>query len=492
MDPSKLEIEVRSREVWESFDLGTKLIQEYWNLIYKPWLIICLSWVLLLFLIFNQQPTIVSLIFWWTFPIAERIVLLILSRAVFSNHLSTKESLYLWVKNLGKGIFGTLLFYRLSSIRSFRMPVEILEGSERSKRESRIPRMLQGTNSGMSYFTILFAHLEGLIYVGLFFIILSFIPQALMPESKFQLHNLDEFELPMWINWMMNGVYFITIIIFRPFYVAGGFCLYLRQRIVHEGWDIELCFRSIGKRALQASALILICLLSNNRLEAEEIQHVPAGLEAFTQDIADDILASKDFEHKKVTTRRLKLFDNKDTDRNNRTSHSSNPSIFILFLASIVKWVFIIFIVICFVTLLIQSHQFAKLEIKRLEEERLDSDPTRKLNAIQQEDWPEDILQAAQHSYANGEIREALSLLYRSSLAQMGGRYSIYFPGSYTEDECLDVVSKTAPQHLLPYFKNMLHCWTYLAYGHQSPSESHFHVLCEQWKECFTKDEHES
>ena len=56
-------------------------------------------------------------------------------------------------------------------------------------------------------------------------------------------------------NWFSEGYFsFAGVILFdllvlfvlsavAPFYVAGGFMLYISRRIELEGWDIEICFR---------------------------------------------------------------------------------------------------------------------------------------------------------------------------------------------------------------------------------------------------------
>ena len=41
--------------------------------------------------------------------------------------------------------------------------------------------------------------------------------------------------------------------IIEPFYVAGGFALYLNRRTALEGWDLEVALRRMGERAQAAS-----------------------------------------------------------------------------------------------------------------------------------------------------------------------------------------------------------------------------------------------
>lgn len=85
MRPEDLQVNLRPRSSWEAMELGTALLRRHAGAVWRPWLLALLP----LFAALNAlawalgQPWLAWLLLWWLKPALERIVLYVLSRAVF-------------------------------------------------------------------------------------------------------------------------------------------------------------------------------------------------------------------------------------------------------------------------------------------------------------------------------------------------------------------------------------------------------------------------
>src|SRR5262245_39952716 len=142
MQPADLAITLRRRSPWEAIDLGLSMLQRWRREVYGPHLAVggalaaaavLLGWAL-------DRYWISLLLVWWLKPVYDRVVLHVLSRAVFGELQGTRAVLRSWKEWLNTGILPSLLlravWFDLS--RSFKLPVRQLEGqSGRAARERR-------------------------------------------------------------------------------------------------------------------------------------------------------------------------------------------------------------------------------------------------------------------------------------------------------------------------------------------------------------------
>ena len=106
---------------------------------------------------------------------------------------------------------------------------------------------------------------------------------------------------------------------------------------------------------------------------------------------------------------------------------------------------------------------------------------------ISEETMPDDIAGEAEKLLKAGEIRAAVSLLYRASLFELLKKHEVDLHESFTENDCLRAVKKGAPQKLASYFSELTDIWLMLAYAHQHPSESCVVDLCRDWTPLFKR-----
>ena len=95
MRPEDLQVNLRPRSSWEAMELGTALLRRHAGAVWRPWLLALLP----LFAALNAlawalgQPWLAWLALWWLKPALERIVLYVLSRAVFGQAPGTLAAL---------------------------------------------------------------------------------------------------------------------------------------------------------------------------------------------------------------------------------------------------------------------------------------------------------------------------------------------------------------------------------------------------------------
>ena len=258
MSPDALTVKARTRTHWEAVDLGLALVQTYWKNLYAAWLVVALPAVFLaltLIYLLNDSDNALMygmLLLWWLKPLYDRVLLHVLSRAVFGEKVGWRDALHAMPGLLRhSGLFRGLTWGRFSPKRSYKLPTWQLEGV---KGQTRYRRLLSLKGDGAVRLLMVCSTFEMILIVG----VLGFVLMMLPPE--FILSRLESFsdfftsdKVSLWFNAIYNLGYFLAISIIEPFYVAAGFTLYLNRRTEIEGWDIELGFRTLAAR-LEASS----------------------------------------------------------------------------------------------------------------------------------------------------------------------------------------------------------------------------------------------
>jgi hypothetical protein len=109
---------------------------------------------------------------------------------------------------------------------------------------------------------------------------------------------------------------------------------------------------------------------------------------------------------------------------------------------------------------------------------------------VRAESLPEDVPDQVMQLWRDNQPREALSLLYRATLARLIQDHSLAFKSSYTEAECAALVQAYGIASLSQYFSQLTLHWRRLAYGHQLPAASALQQLCDTWPRVTAHDPH--
>lgn len=506
MNLQDLQLVTRPRRDWEAVDLGLLMARRWWWPMVKIWLLLALPLTLITWVLPERWLWLSTLIIWWLKPVLERPLLLILSRAVFGEALSTREVLRLTPGLLRPQLAASLLWRRLSVSRSMDLAVTQLEGLKGSQRSARLQLLHRADAAPAKWLTILGCHIEGVLLLGIILLGMSLVPDGL---SFAHLEALAfAAEDTRWGWFAYNLLYSLVLALVAPWYVAGGFALYLNRRIQLESWDIEIAF----KRMLQArpklaapSALVLLIFVGlmgapaapSHAEEPTEAIEEMFSLEqdpwqrekAAARDQVEEILSGPAFrEQQTVYLPRWK---------NRERSSGPLPEKFLSFLQTLSNWLqhlgrsgeFLLWAAVLAGIILIAVRYRVWL-LQFSPRWGSSSGPTELPEslfgmAVTSQSLPEDISASAWQLWQQQRPREAMALLYRASLHALLEQGLTLPPGA-TEGECLAEVHRQANQLRLSkasqdYFGQLTRHWQQLAYGHLQLATPKAELLCTQW-----------
>jgi uncharacterized membrane protein SpoIIM required for sporulation len=193
---------------------------------------------------------------WWLKPLYDRVVLHVLSRAVFGEVQSPRHVLGAWREWLAPGS----PWRSPSAASTPRARSTCRCGSSRASARgaARERRSVLGrrVSSYATWLTIVCVHFELVLYWSLGQLTSLFVPAKSLEGRDFTAAFLagDLFHYGDLL------AYVAAVLLLEPFYVAAGFALYLNRRTLLEGWDIEVALRKITQRHA-ATAMLLVCCM---------------------------------------------------------------------------------------------------------------------------------------------------------------------------------------------------------------------------------------
>jgi len=507
MELEKVTAEIRPRTQWEAVDLGISLVRAHASALLKGWLAsvyplgILILAVSLPFSIFWG-----CFLIWWLKPIWERVALHPLSRSLFGEHPTWKETMKVLpaqlLKNkifvlvgvvltvVGALIWGIddsldraglgslfwltvigLLFYRSGLARSLVLPVKYLEGLEGSRCKSRIQILSHRSTSSAIGLTFICLLMEVLMFGSQILFVVMMMPEGVqlteIPMWEFFLDGGESELLPKWV-WMMIGIFYLNAMsVVAWFYIGGGFGLYVNTRTWTEGWDIELKFKSLGQR-IGMVILALGLIGGAPRLEANQE--------------AQRILESEEFE---IRTR--DIYESKDeedvSDRSDEDVSSSSDSDGALFagVGQLIFWTIAIVGVAGLVWIIVaNAHLFRKGGPSEAAEERKKVTTVAGMN-VEPENLPPNLLEAARRLWDEGRFQEALGILYRGAISSLVTRQVVEIEESDTEMDCLRRVNLKGEVANASYFQLLTGAWMSQAYAKRQPDEDTVEQLWSRW-----------
>ena len=245
-------IALRPRSVWEAIDLGYAMAQTWWPSLIKAWCMVYLPAALLINLLCWKYPTLAVFVLWWLKPAFDRVLLHVLSGAVFGATPTLRETRAalkrLWWKN---GLFAALTYARFNPARSFTLPVVQLEGV-RGKLAAKRRRVLAREGSGAAIaLTVISMFVEATMGFSIYLLLNTLIPGESVFNFSWQAMMNPEKDLAA--HYLSNAINAVVISVLEPFYVAAGFAIYLNCRTAIEGWDVELQFKRMAARLTAAN-----------------------------------------------------------------------------------------------------------------------------------------------------------------------------------------------------------------------------------------------
>ncbi len=496
MDLANLEIALRPRSHWEAIDLGFALARRWFVPLCTLWLMTAVPFGLLFLLLSADNLILLSLLLWWFKPIYEPPLMYWLSRAVFGERPSIKSVRKQWWRIVRPQLFANLTWRRLSSNRSFYMPVALLEGLKGKERHQRTDILGRHQQAG-TWLTIIGFHFEAILEIGLILAIYFLIPEELRwfdgDNFFFSPGPIDE--------WLQLACWLVGMAIIAPFYVAGGFALYLHRRSDLEGWDIEINFRHTAEKAASAqsnragtiiASLFGLLLLTTGHHEA--YAGTDPGPEESKQRI-EQVLEDPHFG--RMEQESYWEFIGKEREPSNGDMAWLVDLLKFLFeilkgffrgiadIGEIILWGAGLFTVAFLIyhfsrnASWMQGFSNGRKKGKRaLPTELFGLD-------VRPDSLPEDIVAEALGQLKAGKARTALSLLYRGTLVRLITEHQLEIPNSATEGECLKEVRRHRGPGEADYFHKLTQAWLVTAYANIPADALLIEQLCHDWQQVY-------
>ena len=498
MDLNKIAVTVRPRTAWEAIDLGFTMARAWFVPLWMLWMAVALPVYLLTVILLPDEPIWVIMIVWWLKPLYEPMLLYWMSRALFDDRVRIST-----VLNKGWGIVwpqlvSNLTWRRFNPNRSFTMPVSVLEGLKGKARRRRIAVLGRGQQGG-TWLTIVGIHFEVILEVACIVLIVMMLPEEL------QWLDIDAFlfnpgTLEQWLQHIGD---LLAMSLIAPFYVAAGFALYLTRRTALEAWDIELNFHrlmarrktkqaSVAKLAVVTFCSALLCsgLFVTTDLKAETLTKNEAKRQV-------EIILADDLFGKTKTVTYWDAIEQEQSETDLGWLLEWILSVlegFTQGFAAFGKGVLLVLAGVTLAWLLYKAAVNRQLWAPRVTARKKSATRPETLFglALDAQSLPSDIPAECRRLLEQGDMRSALSLLYRGTLLALFEQDQLEVPDSATELECLDLVRSTCPGPLADFFAAMTPVWVRLAYDHQRPTESQIIQFCQQWDGLFGREDNDA
>lgn len=514
MQLDRVAIALRPRQGWEAVDLGFRMAAHWARPLWTVCIVIVWPLALALSIALAAEPWVAALLIWWLKPVYDRFLLHVLSRAVFSAPPGLTQTLGAWREILQPGLIGSLLTRFFDFSRSFSLPVLQLE--RQTGKPARVRRKLLKQRAGAhaSGLTLICIHLEVILMLGLIVAASLFVPDAQLNADGGGA-SAELWEIDQWWTWSDTLVYVLAMTLMEPFYVAAGFALYLNRRVMLEGWDVELALRGMAQRVQAAAArtggvaaLVLALGLGLSALapwsaaradnesgktvveaetdaadeatdeadEADAPAYVPQDTAARRAIVK--ILSEPAFGSERQVTRWRSIEEDKPKDTINLEPRSWwNDLIDVMAeLMRILAWVGVAVLVIAIALAVLRRLP------SRLPKLTPEAAPSVLFGlSIAPESLPQDIPGAARAALAAGEVREALSLLYRGALSHLVHVRGLRVGKGATEGDVLRLAHAAWVDGPTAFFDTLMPAWVEAAYAARLPTAASVAALCDAY-----------
>lgn len=264
MNIERMSVAIRPMTTAQAIDLGMMMARYWFIPLWKIWIGMALPFFIIFYMGLTLLQTYLDasvedswgllgglggLIFWWLKPLYEKPMISWLGYALFADAPTAKSSIKQGWRELKKHAFTLLVRRRISLSRQLILPILALENPDKIQFNARFSLLSRGQSGGITWHTLVMVHIEMIFTFGMLLFILNLIPTTLMKADTF----FTYLEIaPTWSEILWIILYFFAASIVAPFYIAGGFAVYLTKRCLLEGWDVELVFKQLRQRYVQS------------------------------------------------------------------------------------------------------------------------------------------------------------------------------------------------------------------------------------------------
>lgn len=466
MRPADIAVELRPRSAWEAIDLGLAMLQRWWRAVLLPYAVVlagaaalaaCAAGVL-------GRPWVAFLLLWWLKPLYDRVMLHVLSRAVFGELPSTRAVLRAAGQWLGAGLPVYLLLRWWPDLaRSFNLPVRQLEAQHGRAARERLTLLGRRTRGSAAWLTIVCLHFEAVLFWSLELFATMLVPAKALEGRSL----LEAFSAGGAHGWAQLAAYVGAVFLVEPFYVAGGFALYLNRRTLLEGWDLELAMRRLAERhaPLAIAALLAVGLAWLPSPSQARDDRDPR------REIAE-VLKAPEFPHERETMQW------RPRERPSPKAGFPMPDfslgLWIAQAARIVLWIALA----AGIAFLLWKLARALPRFAPEPREAYRPPPALFGMALAPETLPGDVSAAAETLASEGRPRQALALLYRAALSHLVHQRGVQLLASHTESEVLGL----APRDSRRYLQSLVDAWRACAYARRPPAADVVQALAQEYR----------
>ncbi len=499
----ELSVELRPRTPWEAVELGTALVRSHAGAIWRPWLALTFA----VFAVINavlwplDALWLAPFVLWWLKPLFDRIPLYVISRAVFGPAPKPRETLRATHGWGLKTMAGHLLWRRLSPVRSLNLPIDLLEGGDRAAERRRV--VGGGVRGTAALVTLVCANFEAVLVFAAYVLAMLFVPVELFSEAMRAAWELLSQDPPRWVQLLGNLVLWAAMSVIEPFYVGAGFGLYLDRRTRIEAWDVEIAFRRLGARLRKASVLLLCVVMlalsaptlaQDASPPGDDDAPEPAQVQAQPAPKLSDVFGTVDDDPGFVDAARRAAQDPQLNPTQTVTewvpnklgeiSSQATPEWLLNLAKELSKIIGLIaeyglwILVAALVVVLVLTRRSWLPWLRDLRVPRIDRpSPIEREAQVEAEPLPLDVMARARALWTQGQSRQALSLLYRASVAAMTDQTGALLVPGATESECLRASRALADAEDRAAFARMVRIWQYAAYAERLPGAEDFESL---------------
>lgn len=500
MNLEDVTVALRPRGQWEAMDLGARMVRRDAKAIYLAWFALTLPAFALALAAawFTPYAGLAVFAYWWIEPISDGPILHVVSRRLFGEQPTARDALRSTWPALRRNWIYLLTPFRFHLARSAMLSITQLEGLNGKRRRDRartIGRRIARPGGGL---TVAYHHLALAVYFGIILLVFTLLPESLQASMGDDLLQLLWTQDSKTANLISLSLFYVAQTTMHPWWVGGGFGLYINCRTSLEAWDLEVAFRRMVARRRRnlAAAAVMLCAAGlalapsseaqDATQEAAPTEQVPLTGYWKDAEVAPPLRRVQQSEQfvSTETTYDYEYRWSRDTEEEANDEATSEPRdwgwldvIFQVFAVIVELWLWIVVAAVLLILFLTRSHWLGAVTPSSSRTRRASIRVAGEL--IETGDLPDDYAAVAVSLWREGRAREALSLLFRGRLLDAAQRFDLALPDGATEGMCVRAVAKQADTVFSQHFASLTQAWVACAYAGRLPATAHFQRLAE-------------
>jgi hypothetical protein len=497
MRAEDLQAALRPRTLWEAIDLGVALTRRQIGVVALWWLLVVTPLCALIWWALQASPYVVLLVLWLLRPLFGLGQSVALARGLFSAEVSLSElfrAMWAW-----RGWGLSVLYRRLlpsRSVRSLMGQLEDLGGELADRRWARLGEGSFGATSALASVCWL---LKWWVSFSVFLAAPTLFPESwtFTLSDAWAAFNAGSGDVTV------LGVMFVAdqvgMFVAESLYTAGAFGLYINQRVLRDGWDLELRLRGFGRAVVRGAAVLLAALVvgvggawaqdsaaPEPVVEPEPPAPEPEPEPQFAPPNALDetvqrVLGDGDFGVDRTQRRwRLKRERSEPEEPEADEEDDREPSNIGCPVAAPAAGVGGFVAIVLVVMVLLILRRVAPDGVSPLQVAPF----TLTTGALPKEPVLAPTLAEADARWAEGDEAGALAALYRGAVNKLI-RQGVPAGADHTEGEVLRLARRAAPADQVEAFARLCAAWSQVAYAKIPVGEARYKALRAEWPRWF-------